>query len=82
MRTSTNQPAAVTVATRVAFVLTFRDEGRIHLRVEDDGRGAASSAGGFGLVGIRERAEQLGGVVNYRTAPGEGFTLEMELPAP
>ena len=35
-----------------------------------------------GLVGIRERAEQLGGTVHYRSAPGQGFTLDMELPAP
>jgi signal transduction histidine kinase len=67
-------------ASRVAFVLTYRDDGRVHLRVDDDGRGAGTLTGGFGLVGIRERAEQLGGVVNYRSAPGEGFTLEMELP--
>jgi signal transduction histidine kinase len=67
-------------ASRVAFVLTYRDDGRVHLRVEDDGRGAGTLTGGFGLVGIRERVEQLGGVVNYRSAPGEGFTLELELP--
>jgi signal transduction histidine kinase len=69
-------------ASQVSLVLTYRDEGRVHLRVEDDGRGAASLTGGFGLVGIRERAEQLGGTVHYRSAPGQGFTLDMELPAP
>ena len=68
-------------ATHVAFVLTYLDDGRVHLKVEDDGQGVESPAGGFGLVGIRERAEQLGGSVHYRSAPGEGFTLDMELPA-
>ena len=68
-------------ASHVTLVLTYRDEGRVHLRVEDDGRGAESLTGGFGLVGIRERAEQLGGTVHYRSAPGQGFTLDMELPA-
>ena len=68
-------------ASHVALVLTYRDDGRVHLRVEDDGQGAESLTGGFGLVGIRERAEQLGGTVNYRSAPGQGFTLDMELPA-
>jgi signal transduction histidine kinase len=68
-------------AGHVTLVLTYRDEGRVHLRVEDDGRGAESLTGGFGLVGIRERAEQLGGTVHYRSAPGQGFTLDMELPA-
>ena len=66
----------------MSLVLTYRDEGRVHLRVEDDGRGAASLTGGFGLPGMRERAEQLGGTVHYRSAPGQGFTLDMELPAP
>ena len=68
-------------ASRVSMVLTYRDEGRVHLRVEDDGRGAETLTGGFGLVGIRERAEQLGGTVHYRSAPGQGFTLDVELPA-
>ena len=40
-----------------------------------------ANAGGFGLKGIRERAEQLGGTMRYQTAPGSGFTLEVELPA-
>jgi signal transduction histidine kinase len=60
--------------------LTYRDNGLVHLRIEDDGQGAAALTGGFGLVGIRERAEQLGGSVTYRSAPGEGFTLVLELP--
>jgi signal transduction histidine kinase len=61
--------------------LSFRDDGRIRLRVRDDGRGAdGEHGGGFGLKGIRERAAQLGGTVASSTAPGEGFTLEVELP--
>jgi signal transduction histidine kinase len=68
------------VASHVAFTLAYRDDGRVELRVEDDGQGAASTEGGFGLTGIRERAEQLGGAVKYRTAPGAGFAIQMELP--
>ena len=58
-------------------------QGRVQLRVHDDGKGAAgeTSSTGFGLKGIRERAEQLKGSANYRTAPSEGFTLYVELPA-
>lgn len=67
-------------AGRVAFALAYRDDGLVQLRVEDDGQGAGSIDGGFGLIGIRERAEQLGGRVSYRTAAGAGFTLDMELP--
>ena len=55
----------------------------MQLRVRDDGKGAAEETvgAGFGLRGIRERAEQLKGRATYRMAPNEGFTLSVELPA-
>jgi signal transduction histidine kinase len=70
-------------AANVEIELVFRDNGRVQLRVHDDGRGAADPmvGTGFGLTGIRERAEQLKGSANYRTAPSEGFTLYVELSA-
>lgn len=68
-------------ATEVEFLLAFDAADRVTLRVSDDGRGTSTVDGGFGLTGIRERAEQLGGTASYRTAPGEGFTLEVVLPA-
>jgi signal transduction histidine kinase len=67
-------------ATLVEIVLAFRPDGRVHLRVHDDGQGSSRLDGGFGLTGIRERAEQLGGSVAFHTAAGSGFTLDMELP--
>jgi signal transduction histidine kinase len=67
-------------ATRMEMTLAFLPDG-VQLRVGDDGRGAATLEPGFGLTGIRERAEQLGGSVDYRTHAGRGFMLEMELPA-
>jgi signal transduction histidine kinase len=70
-------------AANVEIELAFRDGGHVQLRVHDDGKGAAEATmgPGFGVRGIRERAEQLKGSANYRTAPGEGFTLFVELPA-
>ena len=70
-------------AANVEIELAFRDDGRVQLRVHDDGKGAAGETPGtgFGLKGIRERAEQLKGSANYRTSPSEGFTLHVELPA-
>jgi signal transduction histidine kinase len=70
-------------AANVEIELAFRDDGRLQLRVHDDGKGAVDGnvGAGFGLKGIRERAEQLKGSANYRTAPSEGFTLYVELPA-
>ena len=72
-------------AVNVEIELAFLDNGWVALRVQDDGRGAADETmvvgTGFGLTGIRERAEQLKGRASYRTAPNEGFTLSVELPA-
>jgi signal transduction histidine kinase len=72
-----------TNARNVEIELAFRDNGLVHLRVHDDGRGAVEEAlgTGFGLRGIRERAEQLKGRASYHMAPNEGFTLSVELPA-
>jgi signal transduction histidine kinase len=65
----------------VVVELTFRDDQTVRLSIRDDGRGANGvDAGGFGLTGIRERAEQLGGTMSHQTAPGGGFTLDVELP--
>jgi signal transduction histidine kinase len=70
-------------ADHVEIELAFRDSGLVQLRVHDDGKGAVEETvgGGFGLRGIRERAEQLQGRATYRMAPDEGFTLSVELPA-
>jgi signal transduction histidine kinase len=67
-------------ATQVDLVLAFGRGDRVGLIVRDNGRGASVLDGGFGLTGIRERAQQIGGTVDFRTVPGGGFTLEMELP--
>ena len=70
-------------ATNVEIELAFLERGQVRLWVRDDGKGATDGTmgTGFGLTGIRERAEQLNGSANYRTAPSEGFTLSVELPA-
>jgi signal transduction histidine kinase len=43
--------------------------------------GSDNSEGGFGLLGVRERVQQLSGAVRVRTDSGKGFALEVELPA-
>ena len=55
------------------------------LRVVDDGRGfevdgLAPRRSGFGLVSMRERAEQLGGRLIVASRPGEGTRVELVLP--
>jgi signal transduction histidine kinase len=66
-------------ASRAEVTLDYGD-GWVRLVVQDDGQGAAQTGGGFGLLGVRERVQLLGGRVAIRTAPGEGFTLHVEVP--
>jgi signal transduction histidine kinase len=75
-------------ATRATITLERRD-GLYRLEVRDDGTGAApgtaaataSEAGGRGLLGMRERAELLGGHLSAGPADGGGFAVVAELPA-
>jgi signal transduction histidine kinase len=67
-------------AARVALTLDYSDAARVRLQVADDGAGSNDPEQGFGLLGIRERAQLLGGTVRVRTEAGQGFALEVELP--
>ena len=67
-------------ASRVILTLDYQSD-VICLIVQDNGVGSQSSEGGFGLVGLQERAHLLGGTVSTHSVPGENFTLEARLPA-
>jgi signal transduction histidine kinase len=56
--------------------------GRLRLRVTDDGQiDPARPAGrGFGLLGMTERVQLLGGTLRAGPAPEGGWTVEAELP--
>src|SRR5262245_35857795 len=68
-------------ASNVDLHLDYGDEHLVRLRIKDDGLGNANSQGGFGLLGVRERVQLLNGAVHVHGVPGEGFSLEVELPA-
>ena len=59
--------------------------GRIDLSVRDDGSGFSPGAevgpeqGHFGLTGMRERIERLGGTFTLDTAPGRGTTVRAQV---
>jgi signal transduction histidine kinase len=57
--------------------------GVIRLTVRDDGHGFDPDqvSKGLGLLGMRERAELLDGKLSISSAPGEGTTVELEVPA-
>lgn len=64
--------------TRVIIALNFALS-EVCLRVDDDGCGGPP-AEGFGLRGLRERAEELGGEFSAGPRQPIGFTLQMKLP--
>jgi signal transduction histidine kinase len=69
-------------ASRVDVSLDYTVAGAVTLCLNDNGVGAANAApdGRFGLLGLRERARQLGGTLTVETAPGAGFGLCLTLP--
>ena len=69
-------------AARVDITLDYGDNKRVRLVVRDNGVGDSPDGrlGGYGLLGVRERTHLLGGEVRIRSAEGQGFTLEVELP--
>jgi signal transduction histidine kinase len=69
-------------ATAAELALDFRPAERVTLAVLDNGRGANVAAShGFGLRGIRERIEVLGGRVESGNRADGGFALKIEVPA-
>jgi signal transduction histidine kinase len=54
--------------------------GVLHVRVRDNGRGGADFSHGSGLVGLKDRAEALGGHLRLHSPPRAGTTLEIDLP--
>jgi signal transduction histidine kinase len=63
-------------------VTARREDGGLRVVVADDGRGLAAgpAGGGFGLVGMRERAELAGGTLAVEdAAPGTRVTLTLPL---
>lgn len=66
-------------AGRVEVTLAY-DNDKVGLSIGDDGQGMGETSNGYGLLGLRERVQLVGGRINIRTAPGQGFRLEVEIP--
>ena len=58
----------------------------VQLSIEDDGLGfdaenaTSSEAGHFGLLGMRERAEKIGGTITLLSTPGSGTRIHVTVP--
>jgi signal transduction histidine kinase len=67
-------------------IASAADGNRLSLVVEDDGAGFEvgsqpdASSGHFGLIGMRERAERLGGTLELKSQLGAGTSIRVEVP--
>jgi signal transduction histidine kinase len=74
-------------ATRIAVEVDYNDR-RLRLRVRDDGKGidprvlnADERSGHWGLHGMRERAELVGGTLDVWSRVDSGTEVELSIPA-
>lgn len=75
-------------ASRVGITLSYMSE-LVTLDVRDDGVGFVPQArsggqtgdGGFGLIGMRQRAQRLAGQVEIESEPGAGTAISVSVPA-
>lgn len=72
-------------ATKVGIEFLRNDE-EVVLSIIDNGRGIkdcqTDASRSYGILGMRERATQLGGKINFETPPGGGFIVTVTLPLP
>jgi signal transduction histidine kinase len=68
-----------------AYVELWHEDGMLQITVRDNGRGmdeaTARPARGLGLTSITERVRILGGTLAIESAPGQGTTLHIRIPA-
>jgi signal transduction histidine kinase len=67
-------------ARHVQVVLAFSAD-EVALRVHDDGAGNHQPRAGFGLTGLCERAELVGGTLRFGSRAQGGFELALTVPA-
>lgn len=66
-------------ASAVEVAVTI-DGGVLRVCMRDDGCGGADPARGSGIVGLRDRAEALGGRMTLSSPPGKGTSIVVEIP--
>jgi signal transduction histidine kinase len=79
-----NNIAKHACAAHVGIILERRSD-QVWLIVEDDGVGfdmakMDGDLGGFGLLGMQERAALVGATLQIESAPGEGTTIYVRMP--
>jgi len=66
-------------ATKVAVDVDVRERS-LRVTVRDDGVGGAEPAQGSGLLGLKDRAEAIGGTLGLESQRNAGTSLVVELP--
>src|SRR5262249_57322840 len=73
-------------AKRVEFQLEYADR-ELRIRVRDDGTGIDPQVlregreGHWGLAGMRERAERIGGLLKISSSPHQGTEVRLSIPS-
>jgi signal transduction histidine kinase/ligand-binding sensor domain-containing protein len=73
-------------AREIHVLLSYGDR-HLRLRVQDDGRGMSEESlkagrpGHYGIAGMRERAERVGGTISIQSRAGEGTEVILSVPA-
>jgi signal transduction histidine kinase len=57
-----------------------RVDGRLHVEIEDDGRGGADPEGGSGLRGLSDRVAALDGSLEVESRSGGGTVVRAVIP--
>ncbi|MFW5447656.1 MAG: sensor histidine kinase [Methylophagaceae bacterium] len=72
--------SASEVVVSVDRVMNSDGESRVELVVSDNGVGGKVGAEGFGVLGMRERVENLGGQFSSESSTGKGMTITAWMP--
>jgi signal transduction histidine kinase len=68
----------------VRIQLAEEEQEMLTLEVQDDGKGFVASSrekrSTFGLLGMRERAEMIGGILSIKSSKGSGTTVLVHVP--
>ena len=65
----------------VAHVRVTAAGSLLQVSIRDDGLGGADPSRGSGLIGLTDRVQALGGTLSVLSPPGQGTTIQVELPA-